>query len=86
MFKIYDRFSGLSNVGTFKQYYLQTLELTSVYNDGSIHVSAKLEGKKAFKTIENPGDYDDQYLIERCPINKHLIENVCDLVRAGQNF
>ena len=34
----------------FKQYYPQTLELTSVYNDvyngGSLHVSAKWELKK----------------------------------------
>ena len=26
---------------TFKQYYPQTLELTSVYNGGSLHASAK---------------------------------------------
>ena len=32
----------------FKQYYPQTLELTSVYNSGSLHVSAKWEEKKNF--------------------------------------
>ena len=28
-------------IETFKQYYPQTLELTSVYNGGSLHASAK---------------------------------------------
>ena len=32
----------------FKQYYPQTLELTSVYNGGSLHVSAKWEEKQNF--------------------------------------
>ena len=31
--------------GTFKQYYPQTLEMTSVYNGSSLHVSTKLEEK-----------------------------------------
>ena len=35
---------------TFKQYYPQILELTSVYNAGSLHVSAKwVEKKKLFR-------------------------------------
>ena len=32
--------------GTFKQYYPQTLELASVYNSGSLHVSSKWEEKR----------------------------------------
>ena len=54
----------------------------SVYNGGSLSGREK----KNFKTIENLGEYDDQYVIERYRLDRHLIENVCDLVRAGQNF
>ena len=57
-------FSGLSSVGTFKQYYPNIFELTSVYNGCSLYVSAKWEGKRTYKTRENQGNYDDQYLIE----------------------
>ena len=39
-------------------------------------------GKRTFKTREVLGDYDDQYLIERYRLDKHLIENVCELVRG----
>ena len=34
--------------GTFKQYYPQTLEVSSVYNGGSLHVSTKWKEKKNF--------------------------------------
>ena len=40
---------------TFKQYYPQTLELTSVYNSGILHVSTKCEEKRTVKTRENLG-------------------------------
>ena len=58
----------------------------SVYNGGSSLVSANWEEKKNFKTRENLGEYDDQYLIERYRLERLLIENVWDLVRAGLNF
>ena len=58
------------------------MELTFEYNGGSLHVSAKLEGKKrTFKIREDRGDCDDQYLIERYRLDRNLIENVCELVR-----
>ena len=50
----------------------------SVYNGGSLHASAKWEEKK---TREDLDDYDDQYSIERYRLDRHLIENVCELVR-----
>ena len=39
--------------------------------------------KKELLRSENLGDYDDQYLIKRYRLNRQLIGNVCDLVRAG---
>ena len=36
--------------------------------------------KRTFKTRENQPDYDDQYLIESYRLDRHLIENVCELV------
>ena len=38
--------------------------------------------KRIFKIREILGDYDDQYLIERYRFDRHLIENVCELVRG----
>ena len=37
---------------------------------------------RTFKTREDLGDYDDQYLIERYRLDRHLVENVCELVRG----
>ena len=34
------------------------------------------------KTREDLGDYDDQYSIERYGLDRHLIENVGELVRG----
>ena len=38
--------------------------------------------KRTFKTREDLGDYDDQYSIKRNGLDKHLIENVGELVRG----
>ena len=38
--------------------------------------------KRTFKTIEVLCDYDDQFLIERYRLDRHIIENVCELVRG----
>ena len=38
--------------------------------------------KRTFKTREDLSDYDDQYSIERYGLDKHLIENVGELVRG----
>ena len=57
-------------------------ELKSVYNGGSLRVSTKCEEKRTFKTRENLDDYDDQYLIEGYRLDRHLIKNVCELIRG----
>ena len=38
--------------------------------------------KRIFKNREDLGDYDDQYFIERYRLDRHLIENICELVRG----
>ena len=65
---------------TFKQYYPQTLELTSVYNDGSWHVSTKWE-KKLLRTekIQVGGD------LER-PTKRNKAVNVSSQVLTALRF